>query len=202
MALVDITGTLKPELVITPNAHRTLALGITPQQVEQAIRQSLSGLGSVRVREGQLIFDVVIEQGVKRPSDIGAIPLRFGSRIFRLDELALVQLLPARATGSFYYNGAPAICMPVVKQSSARMSNLHQSAMALVKQMEADYPQVAFSVSNDQTLILDLSMQNLKSSLVIGVLLAIGAMFFLSSTSCSVAGPRLRLRPVRAKRSR
>ena len=178
VALVDITGTLKPELVITPNAHRTLALGITPQQVEQAIRQSLSGLGSVRVREGQLIFDVVIEQGVKRPSDIGAIPLRFGSRIFRLDELALVQLLPARATGSFYYNGAPAICMPVVKQSSARMSNLHQSAMALVKQMEADYPQVAFSVSNDQTLILDLSMQNLKSSLVIGVLLAIGAMFF------------------------
>ncbi|MDY0348912.1 MAG: efflux RND transporter permease subunit [Tenuifilaceae bacterium] len=177
VALADITGTTSPELVIEPNQGKLKALGISPNDIQFALTQSMFQLGSIRLREGHLVFDVIIEQNVTQPSDIQDIPINAGGRVFTLSELATISLRPAHAQGAFLYNGVPAICMPVVKHSNARMSDLKNAVSNLVERLQTDYPELTIAISHDQTEILDYSITNLRNSLIAGVLLAISIMF-------------------------
>ncbi|MDY0202107.1 MAG: efflux RND transporter permease subunit [Tenuifilaceae bacterium] len=177
VALADITGTTSPELVIEPNQGKLKALGLGSDDIQFALTQSMFQLGSIRLREGHLVFDVIIEQNVTQPSDIQDIPINAGGRVFSLSELATISLKPADAQGAFLYNGLPAICMPVVKHSNARMSDLKNAVSSLVKKLQTDYPELTIAISHDQTEILDYSIVNLRNSLIAGVLLAISIMF-------------------------
>lgn len=177
VALADITGVLSPEILITPNQSKLLALGITPEQISQAIQQSMLGRGSIRYSEGQLVFDVIIEQKVTNPSDIGNVSVNTGGRIFKINDLAEVKLKPARVRGTYQFNGQPAICMPIIKSSNARMGDMKQSVSELIKNLKKEYPEINFTISHDQTEVLNFTIDNLKNSLIAGVILAISVMF-------------------------
>ncbi|MDD2550649.1 MAG: efflux RND transporter permease subunit, partial [Bacteroidales bacterium] len=177
VALADITGITTPELVIEPNQGKLRALGLGPDDIQFALTQSMFQLGSIRLREGHLVFDVIIEQNVTQPSDIQDIPINAGGRVFTLSELASISLRPAHAQGAFLYNGVPAICMPVVKHTNARMSDLKNAVSNLVERLQTDYPELTIAISHDQTEILDYSITNLRNSLIAGIILAISIMF-------------------------
>jgi multidrug efflux pump subunit AcrB len=177
VALADITGTSQPEMVIVPDPDRLRALNIGPEQIEYALRQGMYGMGSIRLREGQLVFNVIIEQSINRPSDIGNMPVRAGERVFKLHELATVQMQPARQQGVFLYNGIPSVCMPLVKHSNARMGDMKDAIQIALGQLHNDFPELKFHLSHDQTRILDHSITNLRNSLIAGVILAVAAMF-------------------------
>ncbi|MDD3568793.1 MAG: efflux RND transporter permease subunit [Bacteroidales bacterium] len=177
VALADITGTTSPQLVIEPDRGKLRALGIGAEQIQAALNQSMFELGSLRLREGQLVYDVIIEQNVVQPSDINKIPINAGGRVFSLSELATITLQPARAQGTYLYNGSPAICMPVVKHTNARMGDMKKAVDKLVVQLQNDYPELNINLSHDQTKILDYSIVNLRNSLIAGVLLAVSVMF-------------------------
>lgn len=177
VALADITGTLSPQILITPSKAKMAALGVTDQQIELAIMQSMVGHGSIRYREGQLVFDVIIEQKITHPSDIADIPIKSGERIFKIGELATVQMQPARVQGIYQFNGQPAICMPIIKSANARMGDLKKDVTELVNILEKEYPQLNFTISNDQTHVLSFAISNLKNSLIVGIILAISVLF-------------------------
>jgi multidrug efflux pump subunit AcrB len=177
VALADITGVTTPELVIVPDQGKLLALGIKPEHIDLALKQGMFGLGSIRLREGQLVFDVIIEQNITHPSHIQDIPISANGRVFKLSELAQITVKPARTQGTYLYNGTPQICMPIVKQTTARMSDLKKATTTLINQLRTDYPELVISLSHDQTKILDYSIVNLRNSLIAGVILAISAMF-------------------------
>lgn len=177
VALADITGVLTPEILIKPNHSKLIALGITPDQISQAIQQSMVGRGSIRYRDGQLVFDVIIEQKVTDPSDIGNISVNSDGRIFKINDLAEVKLKPARIRGTFQFNGQPAICMPIIKSTNARMGDMKNSVSELMKNLKKEYPELKFTVSQDQTEVLNFTIVNLRNSLIAGVILAISIMF-------------------------
>lgn len=177
VALADITGFSTPEVIIAPHQGKIRALGITPEHIESALRQSMFAMGSIRLREGQLVYDVIIEQSVKGPDDIKNIPIRANNRVFTLNELADISLKPALRQGAYFFNGSPAICMPVVKHTNARMSDLKQATSELINRMRNDYPNLKFNLSHDQTRILDYSITNLRNALIAGVVLAVSIMF-------------------------
>lgn len=177
VALADITGVLTPEILISPNQAKLMALGVTPDQISEAIQQSMVGRGSIRYREGQLVFDVIIEQKVTNPSDIGNISVNSGGRIFKINDLAEVLLKPARMRGAYNFNGQPAICMPIIKSTNARMGDMKESVSELIQNLRKEYPELEFTISHDQTEVLDFTISNLKNSLIAGVILAISVMF-------------------------
>src|SRR5690606_3082702 len=76
------------------------------------------------------------------------------------------------------YNGNAAILIQVIKQSDAKVSKLKEGLNALLHSFKKDYPQLDIEVHQDQTKMLEVSLSNLKSSLLIGGLLAILIMFF------------------------
>jgi len=177
VAIADITGLTTPEITITPDKAKTKALGLDARDIELALMENMFKLGNFRLREGQLVYDVIIDQNVNQPKDIENIPIQKNGRVFFLKEIAQIELKPAHSQGNYFYNGKPAICMPVIKHSSSRMSELKQSITKLIGQMQKEYPELAFSLSHDQTSILNLSIGNLRNSLILGTILAISVMF-------------------------
>lgn len=63
VAFVDLSGRLYPELVVEPDQARLEAMGITPEQIEQAIRAHDINLGNLTVRDGGIVA-FITSQGV------------------------------------------------------------------------------------------------------------------------------------------
>ena len=77
-----------------------------------------------------------------------------------------------------YLNGKRAIVLSIIKQADARVYELKDALEKVTSSFNEDYPDLEFSTNQDQTKLLKLSIDNLKSSLWIGSLLAIMIMFF------------------------
>ena len=67
--------------------------------------------------------------------------------------------------------------MAVIKKSNARMASLKEKTAELVEQLRADYPRLHITIDRNQTELLDYSLKNLKSGLLLGGVLAFLIMF-------------------------
>ncbi|HDP76197.1 MAG TPA: efflux RND transporter permease subunit [Bacteroidales bacterium] len=177
VALTDISGVLQPEVRIIPDEAKLMVLGISYQQISNAINRAMSNLGTIKYKQGQLVFDVTFESEVGKPDDIANLAIEASGRVFRLAEIATITQCPQNSKGLYVYNGKPAVSIAVLKTSNSKISDLKTSIFKQLELFRSEYPDLEFAISNDQSRILDLSMSNLKSSLLIGILLAIGVMF-------------------------
>lgn len=105
-------------------------------------------------------------------------------RLIALRDVATVRIRERTVQGLYGFQ-APgdthlrrAVGMAIIKQSDAQLLHLRRELTALLDQFRADYPQLRFSISQDQTELLDLSISNLISNLLTGALLTIVMIFF------------------------
>ena len=68
--------------------------------------------------------------------------------------------------------------MAIVKQADARMSDLKKEIHQLTETFRKDYPHIDFTITRDQTALLDYSIDNLTQNLLVGILLACLVIFF------------------------
>lgn len=172
VAFVDMSGRLYPELVVAPDMARLAAMGIELSQIEQAIEANNINMGNLTVRDGQYQYNVRFHSTLAGRQDIERIPLNIAGRIYRLGELASVREQPRQRTGSVVSDGREAITMAVIKQADARMGDLKAEIDRLVAHFEQDYPEIDFTITRDQTQLLDYSIGNLESNLIVGAVLA------------------------------
>ena len=92
-------------------------------------------------------------------------------RLIALRELATITLRQQPLRGQYIFNGQRGICLAIIKQSDAQLLMLRRSLTALLVQCQKDYPQIQFALSQDQTELLDISINNLISNLLTGALL-------------------------------
>lgn len=177
VALADITGVTTPEVLVIPDQSKMVSLGVSADQMAAAISQSMLGRGTIRYREGNLVFDVTIEQKVNNPEDIKNVLVKTDDRIFKIGDLASVVFQPEQSRGLYEFDGDPAICLPIIKSTNARMGDLTQDVKRLMHDLHKEYPQLKFDISHDQTEVLRFAISNLSSSLVAGIILAISIMF-------------------------
>lgn len=179
VAFADVSGTVRPEIHIVTDDAKLTQLNIRPQQIADAIQQSMYNLGSIRYRQGQMIFDVAFESVVNNPDDLKDIRLNVSGRIIRLGDIALVITEPQEQEGTIFYNGKQAIAIATYKTSDTQLSDLKESVNQLLESFSKEYPNIEFSITNDQSYILDLTIGNLRNSLLLGIILAVGIMFLI-----------------------
>lgn len=172
VAFVDMSGRLYPELVVTPDMARLEALGIEPSQIEAAVKAHDINMGNLTVRDGQYQYNIRFSSTITGRQEIERIPLNIEGRIYRLSELVTVAEQPQARQGIVLSNGKEAVTMAVIKQSDARMGDLKAEVGRLVDYFEQDYPDIDFTVTRDQTQLLDYSIGNLESNLIVGAVLA------------------------------
>ncbi|MBI9032927.1 MAG: efflux RND transporter permease subunit [Bacteroidales bacterium] len=179
VAMADISGMQKPQITIVPDMQKLEQTGISLQELEQAIKNNNINLGNILIRDGYYQYNVNFNRDLRSVDDIEQVLLKAGERIVSLGELARVELQPAQAKGMYLYNNREAIVMSVIKQSDARVHDMREKLDAMLDDFGKQYPELEFQISQDQTQILNVSIDNLKQNLVWGALLAFLIMFIV-----------------------
>lgn len=172
IAMVDISGLSRPQVELRPRKGFLRAIGIDHNRLLEAFEENRINLGNIMVRDGHYRYFLHFNSSLLDLGTIENIPININGRIFLLKELADIQLESAPASGSFFINEHRAIDVAIIKQSAARMEDLQQGFYELVRRFDNDYPQLTFSVTQDQTALLDYSVGNLKQDLLVGGILA------------------------------
>ncbi len=172
VALVDVSGLMLPELLITPFSNKNLALGITDDVLIRAINSNNQSLGNITIKDGHYQWDIRFMSEIRTKADIEEINLNINGRVFKFKELATVNEQPRAMKGLVRSDGKSAVSMAVIKQSDAKMAALKASLEELTEIFNEDYPQVQFKVTRDQTKLLDYSIKNLRNNILLGAFLA------------------------------
>lgn len=178
VAMVDITGHLEPELYIEPDESLLKSLGFTHRDITYALEQNNLSLGSLQVADGQYLFNIRFSNALRSVEDVRDIRIRAGSRFIKLHEIANIGLRSRQQDGLFLKGTESALSLAVIKQSDARMGDLKESVQDMLNRFEKDYPEVEFQIIQDQTTLLDHSINDLKTNLLFGGILAFIILFF------------------------
>lgn len=177
VAMVDVSGLVAPEIVIIPDINKLNALEITLDELETHIKGYDLEIGSLLIKDNQYQYDVRLGNSLSNIQEIETIYIHKNNRLFQLKELAQILEHPQKRIGLVLSDRKEAVTMAIIKQSDARMGDLKVALNDLLGYLETDYPNIDFSITRDQTKLLDYSINNLFQSLLWGMLLAFGVMF-------------------------
>lgn len=178
VAMVDVSGLISSEILIIPNQKKLDALGIRLEELESSIKKNDLDIGSLLIKDNQYQYDVRLGTSLNTIKDIESVYINHNNRVFQLKELAQVIEHPQKRTGLVLSQEKEAITMAVIKQSDAKMNDLKASLNSLIEALKKEYPHINFSITRDQTKLLDYAINNLFQSLLWGMLLAFVVMFF------------------------
>jgi len=178
VAIADITGQIKEEIYIEPDAEKCNSLGVGEDNIRQAIARNNINVGSILVKDGKYLYNLEFSSYLREVNDVKEIYLKAGDKLVQLKDVADVGIRQKRSTGDFYNGEKRAITLAIIKKATARMADMEENLATLLEQFSVDYPDIEFEISQDQTRILDYSMSNLKISLIIGGSIAFLIMFF------------------------
>lgn len=210
VALVDITGGSQPQAVVQIDAGKMAGLGLSEQQVIDAIKQANGQPGNFSVREGPYQYNIRFSSVLRTLSDIGSIAIVVGGpttseklaqndprvsyfadnvltsqegrldvpkRVLVLRDIATITLREQPLRGMYTFNGNRGLGLAIIKQSDAQLLHLRRELGILLAQFNTDYPQLKFALSQNQTELLNLSINNLIGNLLTGALLTVGMIF-------------------------
>ncbi len=194
VAMVDITGLVDEEILVLPDAQKLSQIGMTTEDFEAAVSAANIQLGSLTIRDGEYRYNVKFDAHIGSAEEIGAIWFRSGDRLLQIKDIADVSVAPAKRNGLARSNGKTSVSLAVIKQRDARMADLKDQAQELMDQFRADYPELEFTLTRDQTRLLDYSIRNLLLNILLGILLACVVIFlfmqdFRSSALVSLTMP-------------
>ena len=172
VAMVDVSGHLDDQIIVIPDREKLLQLGMTQSQFESALKSSNVRLGALTIADGQYRYNVKFLSTVDDENDIADVYFRVGDRIYQISEVADVIRQSAKVSGLVRSDSERAVSLAVIKQSDARMADLRKRMNSMMRSFSLDYPEIKFTVTRDQTQLLEYSINNLISNIITGIILA------------------------------
>lgn len=177
VAMVDMSGVLSSRFLIEPNSAKLQSLGVSVSQLETAIEDNNVSLGNLSIKDGYYLWNIRFDSEVNSKEDIENIHLKIGDRMYLFKDLATVTEEPAPSLGMARSNGKRAVTFAVIKQSDARMGELKEALEQMMESFHKEYKGVSFTITRNQTELLDYSIDNLKSNIIVGAILAVLVIF-------------------------
>ena len=180
VAMADITGVPGKLLQIVPDKDKLAMTGITVEDIENALASNNVEPGSMLVRDGYYEYNIRIATLLRPPEDVKNIYIRKGDRILQLKELCKVDVVSQKESGLSVAGGKKAVTLAIIKQSDENMDEMKEKLKETTDYFASLYPDIEFSVSRNQTELLDYTISNLQQNLSLGFLfIFIVAILFL-----------------------
>jgi multidrug efflux pump subunit AcrB len=177
VAMADMSGRSFAEIVVTPRTELLQSIGLLPEAIENTIRAANLSLGNIILRDKQFQYHVRAGGQLVNAGDIAGLFLNHRGRVWQLGELCHIETRVRETEGLVLSQNQRAISLAIIKQGDARMQDLKTELHQMVSLFENDYPHLQFSITRDQTQLLDLTLANLGQTLVVGAFLAFLVMF-------------------------
>lgn len=178
VAMVDISGLMSSEVLITPDKDKMESLNINAQHIEQAIQVNNVDIGNIMVRDGYYQYQIRFTSKLRTAGDIKNIYLPVHDKVLQIKDIADVAVQTRKSRGMFLTGNKQAVTMAIIQQAGVKMLDMKQSLTGLIDHLRNDYPQLEFEITRDQSLLLDISMSNLQMDLFMGALMAFVILFF------------------------
>jgi len=180
VAMVDMTGLINKQVLITPYMNLLEIAGITLADIESVLNQHNVEPGSMIVRDGYYEYNIKFSSVLRTIEDIREIYLNKNGRIFQLKDLADIEIVPQKEKGMVLYNGKQAVALAVIKQADENMSRMEKALNETITYFRELYPDIEFAISQNQTELLDFTIANLQQNLLLAfVCICIISIFFL-----------------------
>ncbi len=168
VAFVDISGFAEPAIQLIPNRSLLQSLKLEEADFTRILNDNNLELGTILLKDGQYQYNIRFLSTLKTVSDIENIYFKHQGRVLQLKEIVKVQLQAQQPRGKYFYNGQEAIILTIRKQADAQLFALKKEFQKLLKSFHKDYPTIGFALSNDQSELLEISINNLQSGLFYG----------------------------------
>ncbi len=181
VALVDINGIQRRRIRIVPHPDKLAAWGLSVAAIEQSLRENNQPLGAISVKDGQYRYFLQIEATLRSTEDVKALPLRLPGRTIQLAEVAAVSEETATPLAWHLFHAVPGVVVTLHKHPDAQMRSVMQAFYDTVRQFRSEFPHLRFAITQDQSVLLRTSIDNLQSALLYGGICAFLVLFFFLS---------------------
>ncbi len=169
VSLVDLNGVQRQAVFVSPDQARLQALQVDEETLVTALQQNNQELGAISVKDGQYRYLLQLVSRLQDAASIRNIAFNTPSgKVVRLGEVAQVRDTLQRPQGFHFFNGEEAVAITVHKQAKAQMPELMRQFNESLAQFRIDYPQAQFYVTQNQAVLLDAGIGNLRNDLLFG----------------------------------
>ena len=180
VAMVDVTGLVGRQVRILPDEPKMAMVGLSVADLESALVANNVDPGSMVVRDGYYEYNIKFSSLLRTPEDVEAIYLRKGDRLFQLKDLAKVEVVPEREAGLSLTKGKRAVTLAIIKQADENMERMEAALGEVIAYFQSVNPDIDFTITRDQTELLNYTISNLKQNLSLGFLfICVVALLFL-----------------------
>ena len=180
VAMVDITACLGSEILVVPDQDKLQRLGIGLTEFQSYVNSANVNLSNLTIRDDEYHYNVRFQSFAASAEDIAEVCFKVGDRVLRIKDVATVREQAAPRTGLALSGEKEAVVLAVIKQSEARMADLKKAIALQLDSFSEDYPQMDFSLTRDQTELLEYSINNLLLNIALAILLVcIVIVFFM-----------------------
>ncbi|MCX5590990.1 efflux RND transporter permease subunit [Alcaligenes endophyticus] len=179
-AEVRVFGERLPSMRVYVDRTRLAALGLTVQEVEDALRQQNVLIPAGRLESQSREFSVVSSTGLETPEQFQKIIVaQRGQYPVRLADVADVRLAPAEERVLARYNGSNSLNIGVTRQSTANPLSLSQAVRDEVQKINETLPgNMKLMVSYDSSIFIQRSIESVYKTITEAIILVVLIIFF------------------------
>jgi HAE1 family hydrophobic/amphiphilic exporter-1 len=188
VASVAVVGSPLDEIEVRVDPERLRALGLSAQQIGNAITAANAQGGNGTIRRGQFRYSVRALTELTSPEQLLDTPISSANGLIRLRDVAEVAVTTAPPLTVTRLGGKPAIGLVVYKDAGANTVAVTDRMTAAVDQLRKDYPDVEMTIVAAQAQFVTDALSNLWQEVWLGGLLSILVpLLFLRDVRASVA---------------
>ncbi|WP_188754006.1 efflux RND transporter permease subunit [Parapedobacter defluvii] len=190
VAMVDMTGLVDKQIQIVPDDNLLESAGITLADITGVLQNNNIEPGTMIVNDGHYEYNISFSAVVRTLEDVQDIYFKKNGRIYRLRDIAHISLVSRQEEGISFYNGKRAITLGIIKQADETMASLEDAMSHTIRNLQAQYPEIEFSRSQNQTELLEYTISNLQQNLILAFLFVclVSALFMRDVKSPLIIG--------------
>ena len=180
VAMADMTGVPQKMLRIVPDMGRMESLGMGIADLEGILSSNNVEPGSMLVRDGYYEYNIRFASILRTPEDVENIYFKRNGLVMQLKDICSVKTVTRNETGRSLAGGKRAVTLAIIKQGEENMDNLRNELKETTDYFSRIYPGIEFSITRNQTELLDYTISNLQQNFTLGFLfIFIVAVFFI-----------------------
>ena len=164
--------------------QRLAGFGLTPADVEDALRKQNVEIPAGRVEGAQREFTVLSETDLKTPEQFGEIILgNVNGYLVRLKDVARVELGQQEDRFRARFRGKPAVPLGIVKQATANPLEISAGLKKMLPEIQRTLPEgMKVEIAYDTTVFIEKSIEEVKKTVGEAIALVVLVIFlFLRS---------------------
>lgn len=173
VASVAVAGKPEEEIRVEVDPEKARALGITPDQIAEAVRQANASAPGGTVRRGQFRLPLRAYTEFQSYDEILDTPVGPARAGIRLRDLATVRLTTADPVTLTRLDGTSAVGLVVYKDAGANTVTVTRALYGVVDQLIEEFPDVRIEVVAAQAEFVTDALANLGQEIIAGGFLSL-----------------------------